>query len=639
MKTRNLIIVALSLISLSLISCSKENALDNSGSKEVKFEEFSIDGILGGQTKTHIADSFGKVHWDEGDCISVFSADVESPRNNKFESSYLDKGQALFSGLLEETTSTFYALYPYSSELVFKDSVIFNALIPEEQEAVNGSFQNGAALALAKGKKTPGSPVANAVQFQNLCSVLSFVLPEGIDFADEIIITSKSGAAMSGKVWINSNTMSIDSASVASVKLTGDFKGGDTYYITVAPGTYADGFKFTIKSKDGFSYSRQTTKTAVVNAGTIYPLGTLCVILSEENFNCSLEIEHDIEDGVLYGSFAKVSLALDEDFAPLIRDYSATVTVVNDDVVYRSSTYTDTKVENDTLEVCNDLFYIPSGYYDYIVTVKYVSNSDVKGAERTVIFGGNTASSQPYGINLKTKCEGYTSYSVYKGLDEQTASTEEANMLDGSTIYEINSVYDEGLSDVVYAQCSDMIITTVSLDGIETTPGDKNDISWGMHTISGYISFDGIENFEAKDVCVSGLPFNTEGYLKNTESHWHINGSKYDWQGGGYLTLWTGGNATSDAFFVEESTDISLSYRMGLYSGGGISSRGHIALGDKVIIDKGYTAFTKTNYYLDTVDLVLDTPSSLYVKGYSNSAIATRLSTWAEFFYIRIFYK
>lgn len=500
------------------ISCNKEG----NWSQTAKYESFRLNAVSEA-TKTHLDGA--DVIWDKGDALSAFSANAATHTNNKLECVSYGTNTASFSGQIESGTTSFYAVYPYGS-LTYTDGVISGSSIPATQTATNGSFANGVSLAMAAGTRTPGNPDCGNLTFKNLCAVLSFTLPEDIDFANRIVVTSKSGAGMAGAVSIDCASQTISGASASSVTLEGTFAGGGTYYVAVAPGSYADGFRFTITTEKGNSYTRETTKTVPAAAGKIYPLGTLSLVLAGADFTHSVSITHDYTSQTLKGSTAKLSVEVNKsELAPAVKE----IRVENVKLERNSVTYCTLSSQSlvgpkfsASLKNTSSTPYIPKGEYDYSAELYYtVTSSAGKTTERKMSISGKANSFSPDAtkFTVDVNLNGYTSYSCYKGTDGQSASASTANGKDNATIYGVGATYKNGLTPDIYNQCSNLLTIKTYIDNVEKS-GDVGSQSWSAHTISASVSFDGSNPTTCpttRTVHITGLPFK-----KNTlsSSYW-----------------------------------------------------------------------------------------------------------------------
>lgn len=550
------------------ISCSKEE--NEAG--PAAFETFRLNAVSEA-TKTHLDGT--DVIWDKGDALSAFSANAATHTNNKLECISYGTNTASFSGQIESGTTSFYTVYPYGS-LTYTDGVISGASIPSTQTATNGSFANGVSLAMAAGIRTPGNPDCGNLTFKNLCAVLSFTLPSDIDFANRIVIASKSGAGMAGAVSIDCASQTISGASSSSVTLEGTFAGGGTYYVAVAPGTYADGFSFTISTKGGYNYTRETTKTVPTTAGKIYPLGTLSLALTEVDFTHSVTITHDYSSQTLNGSTAKLSVEVNKsELAPAVKEIRVeNVKLVRNAVTY--CTLSSHSVGGSRLETSltntSSTPYIPKGEYDYSADVCYtVTSSAGKTTERKMSISGkaNSVSPDATKFTLDANINGYTSYSCYKGTDGQEKNVNTANGKENATIYNVGATYKRGLSPAVYNQFSNLITIKAYVDNVEKS-GDIGSQSWGSHTISASVSFDGSNPTTCpttRIVYITGLPYNrSNSSTTNFKGDWSFSGGTSEWDDDNSLyRLRNGATATFKGFYIPADVNCTVDYRIEAY--------------------------------------------------------------------------
>jgi len=516
---------ALGLVTLAAVACSKELNNDTT-STDVLMEPIVLHAVQD-STKTHIesiAEGKATINWDNGDAISFFS--IAQGGNVSLTASNISGASADFSGDIPSGTEDFAAVYPYTSGAVYSSGTITGFSIPTTQTATAGSFANGAALAIAKGKKTIGKEEVTDLQFKNLCSVIGFTLPSNVTFANEITISTKNGEKLAGVASIDYGTPALTLGSSASNSIvikpsSGNFTSGKTYYVTIAPGTYKDGFNFSIKTAGGSTYTRTTTKTVTAVAGGIYPLGTLSLILGTSDFTSSVTLTNTFSNGELSGTDAKLSITPKSEIAGTIKSYRYDVNFYDatTSTTYRSLKNATATPTNVTLTQVSGKPYIPKGSYSYTVTLYYTTNNGTKDVERgPVIIGGGVAQNAPTGLNIQANLAGYTSYSMYKGTDGQSASANTANSKDNATIYGIGATYTKGVTSAVLTQCSNLWSFGGSkLDGNAKT-GDASGQSWAEHTISADWSFDGTSGTLSKKVYVTGLPYKVSSFSANGDT-------------------------------------------------------------------------------------------------------------------------
>ncbi len=624
---------------IAAAACAKEGADTNI--LPLSYEPIRVSAVSD-ESKTHISSIEGnvaKVFWTEGDALSIFSTGEGMTSDNTLLSGTSYNGKsATFEGEVESGTTSFIALYPYNADASYKGGVLSTS-IPTAQTATNGSFSNGVALAIAVGEKRPGVvEVPDGLSFGNLCAVLSFKLPANINFAEKITISTKSGAAMAGNVTIDCTSGAITSASASTVELSGSFVPGGTYYVSVAPGTYENGFTFRIDTKGGNSYSRETTKTVIAVSGGIYPLGTLSLALSKDDFSSSIGISHIVEGGVLYGSSAKFTLNCSTaEFSSLVTIKSVSVNLYNGATTYRTLNMEGSSFNAVEMSAPASLPYLPKGKYNYDLIVNYIVNNGSKDVERSVTYIGKSASSPvPSGMALDANLAGHTSYSCYKGTDGQSAIPADyetraayANTLDGSTIYGIGASYKSGLSAAVYNQCSSLLSISSTLDGAAVA-GDAGSQTWGAHTIGAKMSFDGSAETTAATtatVHVTGLPYNKDNSdLINTRDCWSVSGGKSEWKNN-YL-YFGNGTANFKGFHVPSDIKTTLSYNILTYASSKINpiTTSLNAAGNQIFSEKQSSYFGAEYKYNSSISVTF-TPSNNTI---SIGAACNDPLTWAS---------
>ncbi len=226
-------------------------------------------------TKTDL-DNLSPV-WTEGDSISVFDA---NGTNFKFIAT--GSGSSVEFAQSEDTPGDmagdeFYAVYPYCDTLVF-DSGSVTLATPLSHTVMGTAFTS------AKAAVMTAHTTGDELNFKNLCSLISFTIPEGLG-ATEIYIYA-SGQLLAGTVTA---TIADDGTPTASAPTTGDginlvasseTIGAGTYYMPVIPGsytslrvklTYAEESGHGVTVSDAFSLNAFTAARNKVNSiGTLY---------------------------------------------------------------------------------------------------------------------------------------------------------------------------------------------------------------------------------------------------------------------------------------------------------------------------------------------------------------------------------
>lgn len=248
MKTYRLFIIA--SCALLAVSCNKTSECEI---VPVSTGEGEFSAALEGDALKTTLDEGHKVLWSKGDAINVFAgADVKcytiTPESDG-KSSGCFKGDAVSADI-------YYALYPYDAAASVNDGVI-SLSVPSEQNAVAGTFDAKAAVAVAKS-------TTNSLSFKNVCSLLEFEITR--DDITSVVISSTCHEALAGKVKV---AFDGDGLPVVSQVVEADdtvnmvlpegkkyFEKGK-YYAVVLPGTFEKSFTITFTSLEDYSFDTE----------------------------------------------------------------------------------------------------------------------------------------------------------------------------------------------------------------------------------------------------------------------------------------------------------------------------------------------------------------------------------------------
>ncbi|MBP5397529.1 MAG: hypothetical protein J6Y32_02695 [Bacteroidales bacterium] len=549
-------ILPAALLFAAAISCTKETPeSENSFAskndipmRSVQFVGARAEMSDENGTKT-LLDGNGLVRWSLGDALSVFDKLTKSLQRFESELDELNNRLATFSGQLPTATSEFCAIYPYNENASMSEDVVSTTL-PATQQAVAGSFAADADLGFAAGNLQEN---ADALNFNHLCALLSFKMPSYVDGASQVVVASKSGTAMAGNVQVSTADAAISSVSgSSSITLGGNALQADgTYYVSVAPGTYTNGFTFTVTTAAGNSYTAQTTRTLAAEAGHLYPLGTLGLVL---NVTPVVTIAHTTNSsGELSGSTATLSaISLPAEYAGMVTGWS--VILKRNGTEVRRLTSASSSISGQ-MSTRNSYAYLPQGNYDIEATYTL---SDGKSKKLT-----GTATSPAPTVSLTLG--GYTNYDDYMGTNGRTKSTSSANSLDGSTVYSPSvkvNVTEALLEDSKYGNttCSYSYDggAATSFSGNSASLGNKTAQSWAAHTLTATCTFDGVTGNASKTFSVTGLPFSDSA--PGTTSYWSL--GKSCWHDGNRIAIGDGTNNSlkvSVSFYCPASINVAFS--------------------------------------------------------------------------------
>lgn len=210
------------------------------------------------QSKTGLDGDYG-VYWKLSDEISLFPAGGGD--GAVFGISNL-AGNASFATFTGPAGEYALAMYPASLQASFNPSTFtVNTSIPSVQTGVEGSFAEGANLALAQVPQNDG-----ALYFKNAGALLSFLVPG--NYITRIRIESRDASvAMTG----GANVVFSEGAPVISATSTSrnyvevtmpEQSAGKRYYAVVFPGNYSQGFTVTFYASSG-AFNRYTSTKGV----------------------------------------------------------------------------------------------------------------------------------------------------------------------------------------------------------------------------------------------------------------------------------------------------------------------------------------------------------------------------------------
>lgn len=158
-----------------------------------------------------------------------------------------------FQGFAFESP-TYHALYcSYDSRNI--DEVYAAAFIWDQQTPVVGSFDSKSHIMVAS--TTPENP--DYFKFKTVNAFLRFTAPRDLNKVEVI------GEGIAGNVSITPSAGSYNNFSVMvdwplnTITMEGEMKADKDYYISVAPGTYADGITIKLVASNG-DYAEYTTK-------------------------------------------------------------------------------------------------------------------------------------------------------------------------------------------------------------------------------------------------------------------------------------------------------------------------------------------------------------------------------------------
>ncbi len=507
------------------------------------------------------------VHWTEGDVVAVFD---KLNYKNEFPSVAVDGSSARFEGQVENGTTEFYAVYPFSSALSADASNLYVNL-PSDQTPVAGTFAEEMNVSVAAGTSVSGDPEVVGLRFKNVCGLIHFTVPARLSAVSEVVFKAEN-RALAGELTVAKSdvtTVAAVSSGSNSVKMSGDFAAGSTFYFVVAPGE-VKGFSITVKTKNGATYTNSSVKSFALASGAMKNLGTI-----DFKSQPTAVAEHTYENGILTGTRVIFNLGLPEKMDEYVTDFSAVMTNSNKNMcrVINSRSNVSGAINMDEV---NGMTYMPQG--DYTLTYSYFMN----GVKEEKSFTVNVPKPA---FTVSAFAE--TSYSRYlKG--DASANTYFSTAYEVKNISYKVSISDNVLSQIALSACSGAV-TAVS-GGTKYASADdayvnKNkgtfysntsvtNVPVGEYSVSASATFDGVTvNSPSSKIHVTGLPYKAP---KMVESDWEFASWNCEFNNG---TIQLGGvsgsgeaSATSAmTFHIPENIPIKLNtnvtVRAYLYSG------------------------------------------------------------------------
>lgn len=183
----------------------------------------------GDRVRTSLEDD-GKVLWLPGDAVSVFDGSANNRFSNTLE---IPSQSAVFSGSIAESTTTIYAIYPYSTGNRFSAGTI-TASLPEEQTGITGGIADGLNPSVSKASINEGGIVRTT--FLNICSIIRFTISQNNVYHSVKLRSLTEGVFLCGQYQIsfNESTPVLSTNTQSKREITLVPAEGDTF----AAGTY-----------------------------------------------------------------------------------------------------------------------------------------------------------------------------------------------------------------------------------------------------------------------------------------------------------------------------------------------------------------------------------------------------------------
>ena len=263
MKLRNILFAFAAFA--GLVSCVKDDMTSTDGLtvfKAVYSDAPQSKTVISGLTP----------HWSPADKISIYDG-----KNNEFTNTGKSvSATASFSGTLNGKGRKHYlAAYPYSEDLTFSfmGMTVYSLNMPQEQTAVEGSYDPKAAIAVAYSTN-------QTLAFKNVSSLIRFkVISDGV--TSVTVVPNDDTKVLAGTL---NATVDGDGLRLAvtesqnTVTLSGEFKKDATYYLATLPASLENGFTVLL---NGSIRSYVTDAPVNLTRSGLVDLGTLSLNPSE----------------------------------------------------------------------------------------------------------------------------------------------------------------------------------------------------------------------------------------------------------------------------------------------------------------------------------------------------------------------
>lgn len=272
---KNIWIISLSAIAISMagVSCSQEDAIDvlqadgseniSQGDKKLVKTTFKAYAPSWGNDSRTSLEEGNIVYWTNNDEIAITTQRATLDYGiYKCVANFEEEkaASADFEGEVPTDYYQYFAFYPHDLMTGQKNNMTLFQ-IPEQQEAVAGSFANNLNPAWATTERLGGT-----LYFQNLGALVKLTITDGAEELESVrLFANNVNKRLTGDFIYDSNLDNTelrnaeyyDSKHFSSVTLKGSFISGKSYYFVVAPAEkdiLAEGFKLVFRKNDGTEY-------------------------------------------------------------------------------------------------------------------------------------------------------------------------------------------------------------------------------------------------------------------------------------------------------------------------------------------------------------------------------------------------
>ena len=573
---KRLVINIAAIAAVVLSSCSREALLPEQDGSRLPGELTPLTISTGEMTRTSLSGTV--VNWSDDDQIAVFD---DLHYNNKFDAVEVDGSSAVFEGLVTARTTDFYAVYPYSDAVKADADAIYVSL-PADQTPMSGTFAEEHNISVAHATKTAEDDAVDGVIFKNVCALVQFTVPQRLAAVTEVTFTSND-RTLAGDLVVSKDDMGVTcNSGTNTVKMTGDFAAGSTFYFVVAPGEI-NGFSATVKTRNGATFRKSSSKSFTAKAGAIKNLGEIDFTEAP-----TASARHKYENGVLTGTTVTFNLGVPDGMEEYVTKLNAIMYGSDGKKIYATLSK-ESAPKGVEMVPYTDTPYVPQG--EYLIRYLYTLNGVEREGSLTFVV-----SERP---EFTVSATAFTSYSKYRSYcDTNGANTSllsEANACDAFTMYDIK--FSVSISDAVLAQCNmTRCIGRLTRSGQSYLNADSQNTSGniahtsvstfyemqrypnldlGQYTLQAEVKFDGVTvSSSPKTIYVTGLPYRADQMVADD---WELSSWNNKFENG-YIQL--GGvsgsgdcSATSKMQFnvpsttrVKLNTNVTIrAYKLGLW--------------------------------------------------------------------------
>lgn len=274
------------------VSCSKEVTIDIvPAGQAMRFKINEMD------TRAYLTGGY-RICWEAGkDQVSVFA----KTDNCRFTATTGGDGTFWLEGTLSQSTSIYYAVYPYSEDASNATGCITTTL-PAEQKAVPDQFSNIVAVAATK---------TDELHFQNCVTLVEVSL--AATGVNRISLRGNNGELVAGRIRMSVPSKPEESVPdpviVEGVKEVSISDGGKElapgkYYLAVAPQVFSKGVTIRLSGENG-SVEKTTAKPVTAGRSRRLVAGSLDMELVPVDNDFSVSWSDGEESGTVYAGASK----------------------------------------------------------------------------------------------------------------------------------------------------------------------------------------------------------------------------------------------------------------------------------------------------------------------------------------------